>query len=258
MNMIDTNIINSLKIIGLNDKEAKVYLSTLEIGQSPASEIAIKAGLKRPTTYVVLDNLIKKGFAAIRKTKTVEMYCVIDPARLGALADNNRQSIVNALPKLKQIYQAQPNRPITRTFEGKVGLEQIYLEAGEYLKTGNEVIYFGSMNHFLNEFGYLLDLWITEMKDKNHRAREIILRNEAKKIDYLKKIHQNKNPNHQIRYFQKDAKISDNDNMIYGDKLAIFSLKGEIFVTIIESKNIADSFRSYFNLMWKSAEKIKF
>jgi hypothetical protein len=40
---------------------------------------------------------------------------------------------------------------------------------------------------------------------------------------------------------------------IYGNKVAIFDWTEPITTIIIEKKGIADSYRKYFNLLWKIA-----
>ena len=44
-----------------------------------------------------------------------------------------------------------------------------------------------------------------------------------------------------------------NDNLIYADKLVIFSTQKYFFATVIKSKEIADSYRTMFNLAWKNS-----
>jgi sugar-specific transcriptional regulator TrmB len=55
------DLIQSLKNLGLNEKEAKVYVALLQCPGATAYLIARHSGLKRPTTYVVLEDLIDKG-----------------------------------------------------------------------------------------------------------------------------------------------------------------------------------------------------
>ena len=52
---------DALKNLGLNDKEARAYAALLELGQTTAYAVAERSGLKRPTVYVVLDELRQKG-----------------------------------------------------------------------------------------------------------------------------------------------------------------------------------------------------
>ena len=47
--------------IGLNEKEVKVYLASLELGQSAVQAIANKSGVNRATTYFVIEGLTTKG-----------------------------------------------------------------------------------------------------------------------------------------------------------------------------------------------------
>lgn len=52
-----------LKNIGLSDKGARVYLAALELGAASVQSIARKAKVARPTTYLFLDELVKRGLA---------------------------------------------------------------------------------------------------------------------------------------------------------------------------------------------------
>ena len=50
-------IITELEKTGLTENEAKVYLAALELGETTVIRLAKKAGIKRPTTYLVVDSL---------------------------------------------------------------------------------------------------------------------------------------------------------------------------------------------------------
>ena len=52
---------NDLQKIGLTEKEAKVYLAALELGQSTVQQISQKAKVNRATTYVILESLMDKS-----------------------------------------------------------------------------------------------------------------------------------------------------------------------------------------------------
>jgi len=54
-------LIQELQKLGLSDKESKVYLASLELGPAPIAAIAKQASVNRPTTYVIIESLIKKG-----------------------------------------------------------------------------------------------------------------------------------------------------------------------------------------------------
>ncbi|MBU1627407.1 helix-turn-helix domain-containing protein, partial [bacterium] len=48
---------------GFSEKEAKIYLATLELSNAPASSIARRVKENRVTVYSVLKNLVKRGMA---------------------------------------------------------------------------------------------------------------------------------------------------------------------------------------------------
>ena len=57
--MIEQQVLENL---GLSEKEAEIYLALLELGTGTVVEVAKKSGVKRPTAYLVLDELKKMGY----------------------------------------------------------------------------------------------------------------------------------------------------------------------------------------------------
>ena len=49
---MNTPLIEKLEEFGLSEKEAKVYMASLEIGEATADQIAKHSGVNRSTTYV--------------------------------------------------------------------------------------------------------------------------------------------------------------------------------------------------------------
>lgn len=252
-----TNLEKTLGAIGLKDKEAKVYFACLQLGEDTAFNIATRAQIKRPTCYFILDNLIQKGFISIKKTPRVTYYSAISPQTLLLKVEKQKDLLEKALPELAKVWDEQPHKPMIQVFEGIDGISQVYEQAADSIRKYEEFLYFGSTKHFLlnDDYKDLLDLYLTEMKNKRYKAREILVYDEVKDSDYLKRIKANANPNHQIRFFPKGTNFFANDNMIYGHKLAIFSLEKEVFAIVIESENIAASYRNLFNALWQTGKE---
>ena len=55
------DLLKNLGQIGLTDKQAKVYLALLSLESSTAYEIAQHCEVKKPTVYVILEELRQKG-----------------------------------------------------------------------------------------------------------------------------------------------------------------------------------------------------
>jgi len=57
-----TDINKILRNLGLNEKEAKIYLACLELGSATVQEVAQKSSIKRTNIYNLLGSLKKKVY----------------------------------------------------------------------------------------------------------------------------------------------------------------------------------------------------
>ena len=132
-------MLDSLKKIGLSDNEAKVYLALLELGGSTAQQVAQKAELKRPTTYVQLEILMKRGLITSFEKGSKTLFRCEDPEHLNQVLEKEKeeqkemaQALEKVLPELGNLYLSAGERPRVRFFEGIEGIKTAH---EEFLKT---------------------------------------------------------------------------------------------------------------------------
>jgi sugar-specific transcriptional regulator TrmB len=82
-----------LEKIGLADKEAKVFLASLELGSSAVQEIAKKADINRATTYVIIEKLMKKGLMSSVEKGKKTYFQTEDPKRLLKLLEEQEEDL---------------------------------------------------------------------------------------------------------------------------------------------------------------------
>jgi sugar-specific transcriptional regulator TrmB len=252
------NLHKTLAGIGFTEKEATIYIAALKSGPVPATALAKASGIKRTTVYFVLEQLISRGVIGTEQTKSTTFYSAISPHRLIALYTEKNKILQESLPDFEKIFKSQLHKPHTQIFEGVDGVRQVYKEAEQFAHKPNEVLYFGSSEHLAKEeYGDILESWVNIMKSKNHRARDILDSYGEVQKHYAEAIAKNANPNHHIRLAPKTIHFPENDNLIYGNKMAIFSHYKEVFVVVIESESIVNAYRSLYEMAWKSAEEIK-
>ena len=118
MTNFDMNdIIRHLVELGLTEKEARVYAALVALGSATAYKIAKEAGLKRPTTYVLLDELRKKGVVGKIPNPKNQIFTAKDPTELFSAYERRLQKARRALPAL---LASQKRLSIeTRIFEGQ-------------------------------------------------------------------------------------------------------------------------------------------
>lgn len=244
-----------LEQIGFNEKEAKVYLASLQLGQDTAYHIAQKCGLKRATVYFTLNLLVERSLVSIWKTKKATLFRAASPKKLFTQIKRKEETLNEIFPLLQSIYNFDEDRPNIQIFEGQEGVRQIYSEIVDYLAKGKEIQCWGDISHVFDYLEDITEKLFRETETRKYKIREILNESEKNK-EYVKSIQKNKNPNHKIRFLKEDQVFSGNDNIVFGNKLAIFSTQNKLFATIIESQDIARSYRIIFELAWKSVKQI--
>ncbi len=239
-----------LQNIGLGEKEAKIYLACLQLGQTTVSNIAKKARVKRPTAYVVLQDLAEQGMASIKQTDKMIFYGPTHPKKLLTQLNQKKQLLDNSFPEIMAVYNNRPQKPLVQIFEGTEGMHQVYEEILEFLKKGKEVIFYGSVDHFVPN-DTLTKMWLKESCNKRYKIRELIYHSGENTKWYYEKQNKNPNPKHELRFLMKQKIEILNDNSVFGNKLVIFSTQqDEHFALVIESEVIANSYRAMFEFAW--------
>ena len=80
MNMVGTTeMLDTLKSIGLNLYERKIYIALLAKGVATAAEVSEIASVPRSRSYDVLESLAEKGFVVVQPSKPIK-YVSLKPA----------------------------------------------------------------------------------------------------------------------------------------------------------------------------------
>lgn len=248
-------IIKILSYFNLSDNEARVYLACLKVGKATAYEIAKEANLKRPTVYVLVDSLVQKGLITTQTEGNKTICLPVAPRRVVDMWKGRVEALEAIQPDLNVFYRQSEYQPKVQVFEGEKGVDAVYNELPPLESKGEEVLLFGSMKAILEGFDYLIPRWERVFKNKRNPIRELV-NNEPEALEYLDKRMTFDNPNYQLRVAQGQP-FGKTDNILYQNKLAIFSLDKELFVTIIESEEIAKTYRALFESAWKDAKVVR-
>lgn len=240
----------NLELVGLNKKQAKVYLACLQLGQSPVYKIAKKAELKRPTVYLALEELNIKGLVKVSKNKKHLLYAPVNPKRIMEILKIRTKKIEEIIPNLFAFYKENPCKPVMQIYEGKEDIEAIYKESLDWLNTERELLIIGAISQFKN-YEYLLDLFEKKMAQGKgkYKMRELNNDDEYSRI-YYKKMKKYISANYQIKMLPPENNFLDCDMFILDEKIFIFSHSPDLFVITVEAKNIVLSFRHFFELVW--------
>lgn len=249
------DMLDELKKIGLSENEARVYLALLELGNSAVQQIAQKAAIKRPTTYVQLESLMKRGLVTSFERGPKTLFRAEDPEYLQKVVDRNKKLaeeeaavLEKILPDLGKLFLTAGERPRVRFFEGVEGLRTLHQE---FLKTHKgEVLAIYSRDDLLNIFPSHPQEYPHQRVKKGIRSKVIYTSAGGpvlKKTDAAML--------RDSRYIPKEKFPFSCDIALYGDTVAISALHEKPMGIIVESKEITNSLKTVFNLAWEAAEK---
>jgi sugar-specific transcriptional regulator TrmB len=80
MKALDT--LAALKAIGFSDKEARTYLASLALGPATVADIAARAKLTRPSVYLMIEALERRGMMTMYKQGKKSVYRASSPLAL--------------------------------------------------------------------------------------------------------------------------------------------------------------------------------
>ena len=246
--------IKALIKIGLTEKQAIVYSALLELGEAKMTHIARHAKLKRPTVYLVIEELMQLSLVSVIEKGKKKIYSAVHPNRIAELLESRKQQYQELLPDLLARYGSIRGKPKVQMLEGMDGIKQAYKEAYELLLEGkNEGLWFGNISFLLEHFPQVIKEYDKVLDSlKSYKIREIITGGEKSEA-WVKKIRENLKPNHEIVYLNDGGQCGITDQFIIGNKIMLFSMKEELFTLIIESEEVVKTQKFLFDCIWEKA-----
>ena len=234
---------------GLSEKEAALYLASLELGESGMSAIAKKAGSKRSTAYLTFKVLEARGLMGSLNMRDGLRFIPTQPEIFFAREERRLKELSNLLPQFKELTVSKPYQPKIIFYEGKEGY-RIALENS--LKIPNVMIrYIGSFEEVYKVTGedYDRDHYMPRRVKHNISIRNLTFDNLTPKSKEW--INEAGNPKQLREIRHLPMKYNFNTaSMICNDKVIVFSGSKEKIAVVIESKEIAFSEKQKFDLIW--------
>ena len=242
--------------IGLTKSEIAVYFALLEIGSSTTGPIIKKARIASGKAYLILDKLIDKGLVTYALSTGRKYFQAKDPDRiLDYLKEkedelkNKEEQIRKIIPKLKAEYEEKKYKPIAEVFEGIKGFRTFYEFALKELKKGEYIYVLGVPRKALERFeAYLLD-W-NERRIKSGIKMQILYNSDCKEFGAKREKMQLT----EVRYMKEELETPAWID-IFKDYVVTINVHGNPVCFLIKDKNSAESYKKYFEILWKQSEK---
>lgn len=233
-----------LEQFGLSEKEARVYLSALELGADTAQNIAKKATLHRVSTYDILEALMRKGLANNITKGKKRFFVAVEPEKIMDSLKSKEAVLDKLMPELKALQSKGGLRPKVMFFEGK---EQVWRAYQDRIRHNNvkENLVYGSSELLLRTFPEEFKTFTKERLAKGIKSRIIVERSASG----LKEAKYAEQEMRQVKFLPKDVSFKAN-TIIYGDRVMTVSWDS-MFLVITEDRDNAENQRILFELLWK-------
>jgi sugar-specific transcriptional regulator TrmB len=237
-----------LRRLGLDDREIDIYLCLLSLKSAKATAIAKESGQSRSHTYLLLRSLAQKGLVSEVEHGKVLHFVAESPTCLLNVAEDRasemqevRTLLAGAMPLLQSLSPALVGQPRVTLLHGVDGMRQVYRDVFNF-----EFCSFFNAEAMFNAFGKNVAITLAT-GGRRLIGRDLLVDNKGGQR-YVDEVEQN--ADYSIRFLPKHCRFST-DTLVYGDTIALFSYDQENTIVRIENKNIADSLRAWFNVIWE-------
>jgi len=229
-----------LKKIGLTSNESDVYLAALRIGSNTAGRFSKEAQIDRSATYDSVKRLLEKGLLTYTIISGRKYFQAVDPKRLLEYLKEKEEIVEEALPQLSTLYKEPKEKRNVTLYYGYKGIKSVF---NDILREGKPNLVYGSEGQFEEKMPGFCTYFIKQQEKLGIKTKMII------------RSHRKSMPSKTSTVRRLDVAESSAVTNIYGNKITIIIWSEPPEAVVIENKDAAESYRSYFEILWKAARR---
>jgi sugar-specific transcriptional regulator TrmB len=242
---------DQLLTLDLSPAERTAYETLISIGPMAPPLLAKEAGLTRVNSYAALRGLAQKGLAGEKVINKKQVYFPEPPTKLSELARQkevqaraNLEAVEALVPSLMNQFSLISEKPGIGHYEGLDGIKKIY-EDSLRPPHHQESLVMRSIYDSKDIEPYLLD-YIKRRAKLGIKNRML--------TPYFDTSLDDNALLRERRFLPKDKFSLPTEISIYRDKISLVSLRKDLIGTVIQSKDVAQTFRILFELLWAQAK----
>lgn len=239
---------HALLHLGLSEQEAALYETLLPLGAVPMADLVAAAKLHPQIVYRLVERLEAKGFAVVETRKHRKTVMAEDPGAIQYRQEQKLEELKNAVPMLMAL-KGGPGGPIVHLHRGPEAVRSLRLRGIFELKKGGTYdVIGGSGDRYYEAMGGKLEE-IERKREKAGVKKRILAFSSQRKL--IEK-HEKGRKLVECRYLP-EGYVSPASTNVFGDVTAIILWAADPIVIVIESAEIAESYRQMFMTLWKAA-----
>jgi sugar-specific transcriptional regulator TrmB len=241
-----------LKKIGLSDGEIKVYGALLEIGVSSINNIHKKVGMDRRNIYDILNKLIERGLISYIAENGKRTFKTSNPEKILSYIeekktnlDEIKSEVEKIIPAMQSIFKSEKQEIFSEIYRGPEGLKAVWDDILNYTNS----YWIGSGFYVPDKFPAFFNDWNKRRRKKRHESYHLF------RYDKKKDVIGRPYAYSKAKILPQEFSGNPTVTVIYGDKV-IQQLFGEnIVVFVIQSKELAENYKTYHKFLWDKVAK---
>jgi len=231
----------TLENLGLEQKEAKIYLALLQLSEATATKISNETRIERTLCYSIINKLIDKGLLSYIIKNNVKYFKAAPPQKLMQDLKEKQQELKQIMPQLMGLSNIKKHQTKAEVYQGKEGMKTVFKDI---IKQGKDYVAFGEESAKFEETLPIFSKQYMKKLEENNIHERVLF---SKKRDLAK------SKNSEFRFIPEEY-FSPAATLVYANKVAIMLFSHPFLTILIENKEVADSYRSYFEMLWNIAK----
>lgn len=239
------NIEKELKQLDFTENEIKVYKALFRTGKAKAGRIAKECSLERTSTYNAIKRLLEKGVITSIREGKIQTFSHGKPEKLLSMLEEKQEVAKLLVEQLKTIQKYEEEKENILKFRGFNGVKTVLQDVLKTCRYRDEYLLMGTEGQLSKELPTFAKIYVAKKDAKKIRTR--LLMSERNRGPALSKYTK-------IKYVPEDV-VSPANMTIYKEKVSLIIWTETPEAIIIDNKEVANTFRSYFEFMWKHAKE---
>lgn len=240
-----------LRTLGFTESESKLYLVSLEAGPATIQDLAKKAKISRVTAYAAVDALMRNSLMSTLQQGKKRLFSAESPDRLISFVHNRMQHMQSTLKEVEASVEElrllqRGEKPVVKMFTGKEGIRAVQNDM--LAVAPKSTVEIANADELFRLYPTEEHREFFDAFDRLHPSRRIIFHTtgEAKIRGGF--------PDEHIAVIKSPQTKMFADIMVYGNRVVMSTLRGELIYILIESQDIADAMRLIFDNVWNDVK----
>lgn len=230
-----------LQKIGLEEKEAKVYLALLGLGETTATKLAEATSIDRTLMYQITNKLIEKGLISYVIKEHIRYFSAADPDFLVRDLKEKEEELKSILPELKAKKNSLKQNTSAEIYKGRKGVYSLL----KFIVSQNKTYYcIGGMGEVCTKFETEAAAVVHDAQNSKTPGKIL-----ARKEDNLFI-----GSNEELRFLPSHL-LSSTSLMMVGNTTVVFIWSEPYHAIVINNPSFTKDNLLTFNYLWNIAKK---